>query len=128
MTEATIICPNCKTEFPLTESLAAPMLAATQKLFEQRLAQKDEDVAKREQSLRAKEMQLADTRRTLDEQIADQVAAQLKAERARMIAEEAKKAKLASAAELDAKVRELGELQEVLKTRDEKLEIGRAHV
>ena len=121
MTGATIICPNCKTEFPLTESLAAPMLAATRKQFEQQLAQKDEDVAKREQSLREKEKQLADSKRTLDEQIADQVAAQLKAERARVVAEEAKKAKLASAAELDTKVRELGELQEVLKTRDEKL-------
>ena len=121
MTEPTIICPNCKTEFPLTESLAAPMLAATRKQFEQRIAQNEEDVAKREQNLRDKEKQLADTKRTLDEQIADQVAAQLKAERSRVVAEEAKKAKLASAAELDAKVRELGELQEVLKTREEKL-------
>lgn len=121
MTEPTIICPNCKTEFPLTESLAAPLLAATRNHFEQQLAQKDEDIAKREQSLRDKEKQLADTKRTLEEQIADQVAAQLKAERARVVAEEAKKAKLASAAELEAKVRELGELQEVLKTRDEKL-------
>ena len=121
MIDATIICPNCKIEFPLTESLAAPMLAATRKQFEQQLAQKDEDVAKREQSLRDKEKQLADAKRTLDEQIADQVAAQLKAERTRVVAEEGKKAKLASAAELEAKVRELGELQEVLKTRDEKL-------
>lgn len=121
MTEPTIICPNCKTEFPLTESLAAPLLAATRNHFEQQLAQRDEDIAKREQSLRDKEKQLADTKRTLEEQIADQVAAQLKAERARVVAEEAKKAKLASAAELEAKVRELGELQEVLKTRDEKL-------
>ena len=121
MSETTITCPKCKTEFPLTESLAAPMLAATRKQFEQQLAQKDEDVAKREQSVRDKEGQLAETKRTLDEQIADQVAAQLKAERARVIAEEAKKAKLASAAELEAKERELGELQEVLKTRDEKL-------
>ena len=121
MIDATIICPNCKIEFPLTESLAAPMLAATRKQFEQQLAQKEEDVAKREQSLRDKEKQLADAKRTLDEQIADQVAAQLKAERTRVVAEEGKKAKLASAAELEAKVRELGELQEVLKTRDEKL-------
>jgi hypothetical protein len=121
MSETTITCPKCKTEFPLTESLAAPMLAATRKQFEQQLAQKDEDVAEREQRLRDKEKQLTDAKRTLDEQIADQVAAQLKAERGRVIAEEAKKAKLASAAELEAKVRELGELQEVLKTRDEKL-------
>lgn len=102
MTEATIICPNCRTEIPLTESLAAPMLAATRRQFEQQLAQKDEDIAKREQGLRDKEKQLADAKRTLDEQIADQVAAQLQAERARVIAEEGKKARLASAAELDA--------------------------
>jgi hypothetical protein len=121
MTEPTIICPNCKTEFPLTESLAAPMLAATRRQFEQQLAEKDEDIAKREQSLRDQEKQLVDTKRMLEEQIADQVAAQLKAERARVVAEETKKAKLASAAELEAKIRELGELQEVLKTRDEKL-------
>lgn len=121
MTEPTIICPNCKTEIRLTESLAAPLLAATRKQFEQQLSQKDEEIAKREQGIRDKEKQIAETRRTLDEQIADQVAAQLKAERARVIAEEAKKAKLASAAELEAKTRELTDLQEILKTRDEKL-------
>jgi hypothetical protein len=121
MTEPTITCPNCKTEIRLTESLAAPLIAATRRQFEQQLAQKDEDIAKREQGIRDKERQIAEAKRTLDEQVADQVAAQLKAERARVIAEEAKKAKLASAAELDAKTRELGELQEVLKTRDEKL-------
>lgn len=121
MTEPTITCPNCKAEIRLTESLAAPLLAATRRQFEQQLSQKDEEIAKREQSIREKEKQVAEAKRTLDEQIADQVAAQLKAERARVIAEESKKAKLASAAELEAKARELAELQEVLKTRDEKL-------
>ena len=28
MSDSTIVCPNCKTEFPLTESLAAPLLAS----------------------------------------------------------------------------------------------------
>ena len=28
MTEPTIICPNCKTEIKLTESLAAPLIEA----------------------------------------------------------------------------------------------------
>ena len=121
MTEPTITCPNCKTEIRLTESLAAPLLAATRRQFEQQLSQKDEEIAKREQGIREKEKQIAEAKRTLDEQIADQVAAQLKAERARVIAEESKKAKLASAAELETKARELAELQEVLKTRDEKL-------
>lgn len=121
MTEPTITCPNCKTEIRLTESLAAPMLAATRRQFEQQLAQKDDDIAKREQGLRDKERQLTEAKRTLDEQVTDQVALKLSAERSRVIAEEAKKAKMASAAEMDAKVRELGELQEVLKARDEKL-------
>lgn len=121
MTEPTIICPNCKTEIRLTESLAAPLIAATRQQYEQQLLQKDEDVAKREQAIREKAKQVAEAKRTLDDQIADQVAAQLKTERSRVMAEEAKKAKLASAAELETKVRELTELQEVLKVRDEKL-------
>lgn len=51
MTEPTIICPNCKTEIKLTESLAAPLIEATRKQFEQQLAQKDSDIAKRELDL-----------------------------------------------------------------------------
>lgn len=121
MTEPTITCPNCKTEIRLTESLAAPLIAATRKQFEEQLSQKDAEVAKREEGIREKEKQILEAKRNLDEQVADQVAAQLKAERAHVIAEESKKAKLASAAEIDAKVRELSELQEVLKIRNEKL-------
>jgi hypothetical protein len=45
MTEPTIICPNCKTEIKLTESLAAPLLAATKLDFDKRLAQKDSNIA-----------------------------------------------------------------------------------
>ena len=112
MTEPTITCPSCKTEIKLTESLAAPLIAATRKQFEQQLAQKDSDIAKREQAMREKEKQLVEDKRALDDQVADQVAAQLKAERARVVAEESKKAKLASAAELENKARELAELQD----------------
>ena len=121
MTEPTIICPNCKTEFRLTESLAAPLIEATRKEFEQQLFQKDEEITTREQGIRYKENQLAEAKRTLDEQVAGQVATQLQAERDHLIAKEAGKAKLASATELEAKVREVTDLQEVLKARDEKL-------
>lgn len=78
MTEPTIPYPNCKTEIRLTESLAAPLIAATHQQFERQLAQKDEDIAKREQDLRDKEKLIAEARRTLDEQVVDQVTAQLK--------------------------------------------------
>ena len=37
MTEPTITCPSCKSEIKLTESLAAPLIAATRKQFEQQL-------------------------------------------------------------------------------------------
>lgn len=120
-TEPTITCPNCKTVIRLTESLAAPLIAATRQQYEQQLTQKDEQIAKREAGLREKEKQVAETKRTLDEQVSDQVSAQLKTERERVAAEEAKKARLASAAELDAKAREVAELQDVLKSRDAKL-------
>jgi hypothetical protein len=121
MTEPTITCPSCKNEIKLTESLAAPLIESTRKQFEQQLAQKDSDIAKREQAMRDKEKQLVEEKRKLDDQVADQVAAQLKAERARIIAEESKKAKLASAAELENKARELADLQEVLKANNDKL-------
>jgi len=39
MNEPTITCPNCHTEIKLNESLAAPLIAATRKQFEQQLAQ-----------------------------------------------------------------------------------------
>lgn len=121
MTEPTITCPACKAEVKLTESLAAPLIESTRRQFEQQLAQKDSDIAKREQAMRDKEKQLVEDKRKLDDQVADQVAAQLKAERSRVIAEESKKAKLASAAELENKAREVSELQEVLTANNAKL-------
>jgi hypothetical protein len=121
MTEPTITCPNCKSEIRLTESLAAPLIAATRQQFEQKLSQKDAEVATREASLRDKEKQLLESQRTLDAKVSDQVAVQLQSERARLIADEARKAKLANARELEDKGRELSELQEVLKSREVKL-------
>ncbi len=121
MTEPTITCPNCKTEIKLTESLAAPLIESTRKQFEQQLAQKDSEIARREQAARDKEKQLAEARNKLDEQIADQVAEQLKLDRARISAEEAKKAKQVASADLEQKAQELADLQDVLKQRNEKL-------
>lgn len=68
MAEPTIVCPNCKSEIKLTESLAAPLLEATRLDFERRLKQKDTDLATK-----------------------------LKEEATKIAAEEARKAKLAEA-------------------------------
>ncbi len=121
MTEPIITCPHCKTSIRLTESLAAPLLAATRQQFEQQLLQKDDEIARREQGIREQEKEIVETRRTLEDRIANQVAAQLTTERARIIAEESRKARLLNSTELDNKIREIADLQEILRSRDEKL-------
>lgn len=121
MTEPTIICPHCKSEIRLTESLAAPLVEATRRELEQRLAQKDADVAQREHAMREKERLLAESKAAFDAKVANQVEAQLRTDRARIAAEESRKAKQAAATDLEQKARELTDLQEVLKERDVKL-------
>lgn len=117
MSEPTIICPSCKTEIRLTESLAAPLIESTRREYEKRLAQKDADVAKREASLREREEAISKAQQTID----DQVAEKLRQERGKIAAEEAKKAKLALQTDLDQKTRDLADLQEVINQRDAKL-------
>ncbi len=121
MTEPTIICPKCKTEIKLTESLVAPLIESTRNQYEELLSQKDSDVAKREQDIRDKEKYLVDEKIKLDEQVATQVEEQLKKDRARIAGEEAKKAKLLAASDLEEKTKEITDLQDVLKQRDGKL-------
>lgn len=121
MAEPTINCPKCGAEIKLTESLAAPLIESTRKQFQEQLAQKDSDIAAKEKAIREKQKQVSEAQSMLEEQVADQVEEQLKKDRARIAAEEAKKAKLAAAGDLDQKTQELAELQEVLQQRNEKL-------
>ena len=117
MTEPTITCPSCKTEIKLTESLAAPLIESTRRQYEQRIAEKDADIRKREATVKEQKAALAKAQESIDEQ----VAARLKTERAGIAAEEAKKAKLALSTDLDQKARELADLQEVIRHKDAKL-------
>ncbi len=117
MTEPTIICPNCKTEIKLTESLAAPLIEATRKEFEKRLSLKDADIAKRESAMREKEEALSRAKEAIDEQVAEKV----KLERAQIVTEEAKKARLAVATDLEQKSTELEDLKNALNQQGEKL-------
>lgn len=118
MSEPTIVCPNCRHEVKLTESLAAPLLEATRRDFERRLADKDAGIAKREAAIQQQLAQLEKAKEAIDEQVAEK----LKAERTRIQAEATKSAKQLLGAELEAKQRELQEAQEVLKDRNKKLE------
>ena len=117
MSEPTITCPNCKTEIKLTESLAAPLIASTRQDYETQLAMKDMAIAKKEESLREREAAVSRSKQTID----DQVAQKLLQERAKIVTEEAKKAKLALQMDIDQKTKELIELQDVLHQREVKL-------
>jgi len=117
MAEPTVVCPQCKTEIKLTESLAAPLLESVRRDYEQRLTQKDAEVARHEKTLQEREATLQKAKESLDEE----VAAKLQRERAGIAAEEAKKAKRALENDLDQRAKEITELQEILKQRDMKL-------
>jgi len=117
MNEPTIICPSCKTEIKLTESLAAPLIESVKRDFEKRLGQLNSDIAKREQAIKDRETALAQEKENVDQQVLEKV----KGERAKIAVEELKKAKLAIGNDLEQRTKELGELNDVLKARDEKL-------
>jgi hypothetical protein len=117
MAEPTVVCPQCKTEIKLTESLAAPLLESVRRDYEQRLTQKDAEVVRHEKTLQEREATLQKAKESLDEE----VAAKLQRERAGIAAEEAKKAKRALENDLDQRAKEITELQEILKQRDMKL-------
>ncbi len=103
MAEPTIVCPQCKIEIKLTESLAAPLLESIKRDYEQRLTQKNIDIAKREQALAERAQSLEKAKQTFDQQVAQK----LQLERARIGAEEAQKAKLMLGHDLDQKTREI---------------------
>jgi hypothetical protein len=119
--EATIQCPKCMSEIPLSASLAAPLIEATRRKYEREMADKDAAIAQRETSVRSKEKEVFESKRLMEERISEQVAAQVTVERARLALEESRKARNASAAELDARQREINDLKEVVAARGEKL-------
>ena len=93
MEEPTILCPKCKSQIRLTESLAAPLIESTRLEYEKRIS---DQAFQNEQTL--------------------------KQERASIAAEEHRKAKMLLDGELEKRTSELTELQELLKVRDEKLQ------
>ncbi len=117
MADLTITCPNCKVDIKLTESLAAPLIESTKRDFETRLSQQNAAMAKREQTIKDREAVLAKEKETADQQVLEK----LKLERSKIAADEARKAKTVLGNDLEQKAKEIADLQEVLKVRDEKL-------
>ena len=86
-TEPTIICPSCRTEIKLEETLAAPLIEATRQQYEKQLSQQSAEFARREQSMKAREAELAREKESVDATIDEK----LKQERAKLAADAAKR-------------------------------------
>jgi hypothetical protein len=117
MTDPILTCPSCRTEIKLTESLAAPLIADTRKRYETKLAQKEAEVSAREAAIRDQQEQLASARQAIDAELASR----LDQERSKIAVAEALKAKRLVETDLDARAKEIADLNEVLKQRDVKL-------
>jgi len=117
MTDPQIVCPKCRTEIKLTESLAEPLVAETRRRFEQQLAAREIEFGRREAKLKEAHDELARARESVDEQ----VATKLLAERSRIAEVEASRARAAMAAEISERDRYLSEMRQLLAERGEKL-------
>lgn len=115
--EPTLQCPNCNHEIRLTESLAAPLLAESRQRFQEQLASKDAEVARKTGALQQEREKLQKDR----EQIEEQVTSRLANERSQIVASEAKKAREAAAAEVQARTSEAAELRQMLEANNAKL-------
>jgi hypothetical protein len=116
-----IVCPKCSAEIRLTESLAAPILAATKREYEKKLAHQEKVLQDREQGLLTKEAEIRKKSDGLDAEIQRR----LKAERENIVKEEAQRARLALRDQIQGSQEEVAELKKVITERDKKLEEAR---
>lgn len=117
MSDPTISCPKCGTEIKLNESLAGPLIEATKREFEAKLAERDAAIDQREAEVARQQAEIASAREKLD----DEVSTKLVAARQGIAEEEAKKARAVLGDDLAAREREIADLKEVGVARDEKL-------
>src|SRR5437588_121182 len=116
VSEPIIICPNCKTEFTLTQSLAAPLIHATRQEYERKLTAKDQAIAEREAAIEREKSSVEAARAGID----TEVAMRLDAERTKMVAEETQKAQRTVALDLKAAKDQLAETNRLLAEREAK--------
>ena len=115
--EGHITCPKCGHQIPLTESIAAPLLEAERRDFERKLAAREVEFAHKADELRQQQDEVAKARADVDEHIKQR----LETERKQVAAAEAKKARDAAAADLQARANEVVELQRTLEVNNVKL-------
>ena len=115
--EPSIVCPNCRTEIKLTETLAAPLIEAAKRDSEAKLRQKEAEITKREAAMRAQ----AEAIKVAKEAIDSEVSERLKGERKKVSEEEAKKARAAFSIDLNHKAQQIEDLTRAFNEREAKL-------
>lgn len=115
--EPTLICPSCKTEIKLTESLAAPILDAAKVEFKEQLAAKDSEMVEREEQLKVREEGIAEAQGNIE----DEVEEKLKSERKKIAKEESRRAQTLMKDDIEQQAKEVEDLQAMLHQKDAKL-------
>jgi hypothetical protein len=115
--EPSIVCPSCRTEIKLTETLAAPLIEAAKRDSDAKLKQKEAEIAKREAAIRSQQEAVKQAREAMDAE----VGARLEAERKKLGEEAAAKARAAFALDLHQKAQQLDELKKAYEEREAKL-------
>lgn len=115
--EPVVQCPNCSTRIPISESLAAPLLAERTREFESRLSGLREQIEAREAKIATEREALEQRRRQME----DELHKRLAGERESIAQDEARKARAAVDLDLQTRQRELAAARELLSERDRKL-------
>lgn len=116
-TDPQITCPHCRSEIKLTESLAAPLLAATRADYEKRLQSQSETLAKERADLLQQQTRLAHAAANVEQEVAER----LEAQRAALVAHEQKRVRSSLEFEMKQQADAMAELRSVLKQREDKL-------
>ena len=117
MTEPTITCPNCQADIKLTESLAGPLVEQTRKAFAEQLSAKDQLVAKAQ-------AEIASTKQSVEQERLDieaTLAKRMDEARKQIAMDEVERAKRVVATDIEARDRQLAELQQSLNANNAKL-------
>ena len=122
MTEPTITCPSCQADIKLTESLAGPLVEQTRKAFAEQLSAKDQLIAKAQAEAASAKQSVEQERLDIEATLAKR----MDEARKQIATDEAERAKRLIATDLEARDRQLAELTETLKAREEKLKASLA--
>lgn len=119
--EQRLQCPQCGYEIKVTESLAAPLVAAVERKYQQQMRDQQAALAGREQEVANRAAALERQAAEADRRMADQVRSRLEAERKQLAAQEAERAKQNVAAEIDRQANELRDRDARLESLTSKL-------